>query len=93
MKDKLPEAQIQERTQKLLELSRVQQKAWIESWQGKEVPVLIETITSEGVGKGYTPHYLRVQVPGCSQADHNTFLPVTITGALLEQEVALGTRL
>ncbi len=93
MKDKLPEALIQERTQKLLELSRVQQKAWIESWQGKEAPVLIETITSDGVGKGYTPHYLRVQVPGCSQADHNTFLPVTITGALWEQEVALGTRL
>ena len=54
---------------------------------------MIETINAEGIGKGYTPHYLRVQVPQCSQADHNTFLPVTLTGALWEQEVALGQRL
>jgi threonylcarbamoyladenosine tRNA methylthiotransferase MtaB len=93
MKDNVPEAVIQERTQRLLSLSTRSQQAWIESWQGQTTEVLIETITPEGIGKGYTPHYLRVQVPGCSPSDRNTFLPVTITGALWEQEVALGTRL
>jgi threonylcarbamoyladenosine tRNA methylthiotransferase MtaB len=93
MKDKLPEALIQERAARLLELSRQRQSAWMDAWQGREVSVLIETVSQQGLGRGYTPHYLRVQLPDCSAADHNRFVPVRISGALPEQELALAQRL
>lgn len=92
MKDKLPAAVIEARCQRLLALSRRQQETWLRGWIGREVPVLIETITRDGTGKGYTPHYLRVQVPGCQSTDHNTFVPVQIHDVLWEQEIALGLR-
>lgn len=90
MKDKLPESVIAERSQRLLALSRRLQETWLRTWIGREVSVLIETVTQEGIGKGYTPHYLRVHVPGCTPADRNTFISVRIHDILPSQEVALG---
>ncbi|PIQ23453.1 tRNA (N(6)-L-threonylcarbamoyladenosine(37)-C(2))-methylthiotransferase MtaB [bacterium (Candidatus Blackallbacteria) CG17_big_fil_post_rev_8_21_14_2_50_48_46] len=92
MKDKLPEAVIEARSQRLLELSHKQQSAWMQSWQGKTVKVLIETISKEGLGKGYTPHYLRVQVPGCSAEDHNRFLEVEVLDINPDRESVRGRR-
>ena len=51
MKDHLDPAVKAERVQRLLDLSRQSQQAWLSSWVGQDVDVLIERVTGEGVGK------------------------------------------
>lgn len=91
MKDHLEPAVKAERVQRLLNLSRERQEAWLNSWIGKEVPVLFERVNSEGIGKGYTPHYLRLHVENCPDTARNTIRTIRVTGVNSEQEVAVGS--
>lgn len=91
MKDHLDPAIKAERVQRLLDLSRQRQQDWLNSWVGKDVNVLIERVTSEGIGKGYTPHYLRLHVQNCQESDWNTIKTVRVTSVDTEQEVAVAT--
>lgn len=90
MKDHLEPEIKNERVQRLLQLSHAQQSSWLAGWIGQRVNVLLEKITAEGLGKGYTSHYLRVHVPGCPADAWNRFLAVEIYQVDAEQEVALG---
>lgn len=81
------------RVQRLLALSEQLHGEWLHQWQGQEVEVLLEKINSDGTGKGYTPHYLRVEVAGCEPSDRNRLQPVRITAIDLKRETAIGERL
>ncbi|HEY9843727.1 MAG TPA: hypothetical protein V6D23_24865, partial [Candidatus Obscuribacterales bacterium] len=91
MKDHVDPAVKSERVERLLALSRQRQQAWLQQWIGQEVRVLIERVNEAGIGKGYSPHYLRVHVAGCPPQAWNSFQSVRISGIDPEQEVALAT--
>ena len=74
----------------MLELSLQQKEKWLQSWIGQTIPVLIETVNRQGIGKGYTSHYLRVHVPHCQEKARNSFQTVRITGYDRDEEIALG---
>lgn len=91
MKDHVPAEIKANRVERLLELSRQRQQAWLAQWLARETDVLLERVNDAGLGKGYTPHYLRVHTPACRPEDWNQIRRVRITGIDAEQEVAIGS--
>lgn len=92
MKDHVAPEVKSARVDRLLALSHARQQAWLKQWIGQEVDVLIERVNDAGIGKGYTPHYLRVHAP-CSPESWNRIHRVRISAIDTEAEVALGQAL
>jgi len=92
MKDQIDPDIKAQRVQRLLDYNQKVLQSWLKSWIGQEVKLLIEQVSHEGIGKGYTSHYLRVHVPDCPKTAWNTFQKVQIVSADLEHEIALGQR-
>ncbi len=78
------------RVDALLALNHRQKSVWMQQWHGQVVPVLIETITSQQVGKGYTPHYLRVHVDNVRPEHWNQIVPVRIHSLDIDNEWAVA---
>lgn len=90
MKNHLPPEVKERRTQAMLALSERLHRQWFERWMGQEVQVLVETINAQGLAKGYTRHYLRVQMAGLRPTDRNTFVSVRLKGYDLETDLMQG---
>lgn len=94
MKDHIDADTKNERVQRMLQLDHRLKTAWMNQWVGQEVELLVETISRDGVVKGYTPHYLRVHVQpeaGAERLTRNQLVTVRVTAVDPEQEVALAT--
>jgi len=90
MKDKVKPEVKQARVQKMLACSSQLSQAWFESQVGKKVRVLVERIHPDGTAKGYTPHYLKVQMSNCTPDMRNTFQWVELKAYDLEKEMMLA---
>ncbi|MBF2054767.1 MAG: tRNA (N(6)-L-threonylcarbamoyladenosine(37)-C(2))-methylthiotransferase MtaB [Candidatus Sericytochromatia bacterium] len=88
MKEHVPAETKQARVQRLLAYNQQILQQWLQSWVGQTVPVLFERVDRAGVGKGYSPHYLRVHVANCPSEYWNTVQQVCITGIDINQEMA-----
>lgn len=74
----VPPAEKHERSQQLLELSRRKHEAFYERYIGAVRPVLWEHGKGEGLLRGFTDNYIRVeQAPGLAVAD-NSITPVSL---------------
>lgn len=64
MKDQIPGEIKEERSNKLLELNKINEKSFGEGFIGRNMPVLIEQKVSkeEGLYEGYTPNYIKIMV-------------------------------
>ena len=94
MKDHVEPEVKNERVQRMLQLDHRLKTEWMNQWKGQTVELLVETISRDGVVKGYTPHYLRVHVPpeaGATEWVRNQLVSVRITDVDPENEVALAT--
>lgn len=92
MKDKVAPELKHTRVQRMLALSERLQNSWLQQWLGQEVEVLLEKVGTDGVGKGYTPHYLRVQLTGCLPEERNSLQKVRITAVDPQTELAMAVR-
>ena len=62
--------QVKERRVKdLLQAARRSQRAFVQSFLGRETEVLVERIDSAGRGIGHTPHYITVRIPAGFQGE------------------------
>ncbi len=94
MKDHIDAETKNQRVQQMLQLDHRLKTEWMNQWVDQEVELLVETISREGVVKGYTPHYLRVHVhpeAGAEALTRNQLVSVRVTAVDPEQEVALAT--
>lgn len=94
MKDHIDPEVKNQRVQRMLQLDHRLKTEWMNQWKGQQVELLVETISREGVVKGYTPHYLRVHVlpgAGAERLTRNQLVPVRITAVDPDNEVALAT--
>lgn len=94
MKDHIDADTKNQRVQRMLQLDHRLKTEWMNQWVHQEVELLVETISRDGVVKGYTPHYLRVHVQpeaGAEALTRNQLVTVRITAVDPEHEVALAT--
>ncbi|KAA6328780.1 Threonylcarbamoyladenosine tRNA methylthiotransferase MtaB [termite gut metagenome] len=77
-----------ERTQRLLSLSHEKQKAFYTRHIGKVLPVLLEKSSANNFTHGFTPNYIRVEIPANNIRD-NQIIPVCL-GGFNEAETALS---
>lgn len=94
MKDHIDADTKNKRVQRMLQLDHRLKTEWMNQWVDQEVELLVETISRDGVVKGYTPHYLRVHVlpeAGAEALTRNQLVNVRITAVDPEHEVALAT--
>lgn len=67
---KVPEEQKHERSQVLLELSDRKTRAFYQRYMGQVMPVLLEKPKGEVLMHGFTPNYIRVEVPYEKELDN-----------------------
>jgi threonylcarbamoyladenosine tRNA methylthiotransferase MtaB len=77
-----------ERTQRLLSLSGEKQKAFYARHTGKVLPVLVEKSSGDNFMHGFTPNYIRVEIPATDIRD-NQIIPICL-GGFNEAETALS---
>lgn len=92
MKDHIEPEEKKRRTQIVLDLGQELRTQWLSQWVGKKVKVLIETIDSNGNGKGYTSHYLRVNT-SMNTKKKNIWQETLIKEIDIEKEIVLGKAL
>lgn len=85
--DQVPNAVKEERAHRASEIARQLEQAYLASWVGETLPVLLEE-EKEGRWRGHAPNYVevRVEAQGCW---HNVLAQVRITG--VEQGWLAGT--
>jgi threonylcarbamoyladenosine tRNA methylthiotransferase MtaB len=69
-----------ERTQRLLSLSGEKTNAFYTRHIGKVLPVLLEKPTTGSAMHGFTPNYIRVEIPDTDDMPDNQILPVCLGG-------------
>jgi threonylcarbamoyladenosine tRNA methylthiotransferase MtaB len=77
-----------ERTRRLLSLSNEKQKAFYTRHIGKVLPVLLEKSSKDNLMHGFTPNYIRVEIPTDDMRD-NQIIPIYL-GEFNETETALS---
>ncbi|KAA6347624.1 Threonylcarbamoyladenosine tRNA methylthiotransferase MtaB [termite gut metagenome] len=77
-----------ERTQRLLSLSDEKQKAFYTRHIGKVLPVLLEKSSGDNLMQGFTPNYIRVEIPAKDIQD-NQIIPICL-GGFNEAETVLS---
>jgi threonylcarbamoyladenosine tRNA methylthiotransferase MtaB len=83
----VPPLEKHRRSQRLLALSEEKTKAFYSRYVGQTMPVLLEQSKDKSVMHGFTPNYIRVEIP----ADHlldNRIVPVLL-GEFNEEKTAL----
>jgi threonylcarbamoyladenosine tRNA methylthiotransferase MtaB len=85
MPDQVEPALKKERSARLIELGRSKRKAFAAAFVGREVSLLVERVSPEGVANGWTGQYLpaRISRPQAAENDIIMFLPTQTDGDIL----------
>ena len=69
MEQSVPVHVRRERTQELTEIAERNRTEFERSLAGQQVEVLVERVSADGVGRGWTSEYIDARLPGLSQGD------------------------
>lgn len=78
MPDSVPVAVRRTRARELIELADATRAAFAERFAGREVEALIERVSPDGIGTGWSGEYLECRISGCTPADVNTLRPMRV---------------
>lgn len=78
MPNQLSRAMKEQRARELIALGNVVANAYRESWLGQKAWVLVEEKENDA-WVGYTPEYIRVQLPDCPACKQGALLEVSLT--------------
>lgn len=88
MPDAVPVHVRRERARDLIALGEKKRAEFAKTFVGREVEVLVETVSDDGVATGWTSQYLPCRISGATSGDVGTLLAVTPAGSDGETLVA-----
>ena len=77
--DSVPMHVRRERTRELVALGEAKRIAFAGQFVNRNVELLVERVSADGIGTGWSGEYLECRLPGCTPADVNTIKTVRVT--------------
>lgn len=79
--DSVPMHVRRERARELVALGEAKRAVFAQQFVGRDVVMLVERVSPDGIGTGWSGEYLPCRLPGCTPADINTLKPLRVASA------------